>query len=74
MDKIARTLAILTGYADAAFDAARYAFEQAEATTEPIARRLWESEGAKEGAVARAYRTAITEIATAIEESSEQPA
>jgi hypothetical protein len=75
MSTIERAILIITGYADAAEDFARHAETQAEVAKEPIARRLWEAEGTKERAIARAYRTALTEIIAALEENaSEAPA
>jgi hypothetical protein len=75
MSKITRAIAIISGYADSAEDFARHAETQADVAKEPIARRLWEAEGTKERAIARAYRTALTEIIAALEEApNEAPA
>ena len=67
MDKLETAIRIITGYADAAEDFAKHAEAQAECAKEPITRRIWESEGTKERAIARAYRTALTEIIAALE-------
>jgi hypothetical protein len=59
---IERAIAMITGYADAAMDAAAHAAAKAESATGDVERRLWDSEAAKEQAVARAYRTALSEL------------
>jgi hypothetical protein len=66
---IERAIHIIGGYADAAEDFAKHAEARAEEATEPIARRLWEAEASKEHAVARAYRTALSELRTALNEA-----
>jgi hypothetical protein len=70
---IERAIAMITGYADAAMDAAAHAAAKAESATGDVERRLWEAEASKEHAVARAYRVALNEIRTALD-ASEAPA
>ncbi|MBX0331174.1 hypothetical protein K2Z83_26345 [Oscillochloris sp. ZM17-4] len=59
---------MISGYAETAETFAAHAAMRAQAAAEPIARRLWEVETAKEQAVAQAYRLALAQIYTAISE------